>query len=189
MFTEIPDVNRRTFKAGDQIEIGEQNYRVISAPGHSNRQVCFYQAEDERLLSADMLLPKTPVPLVETRLDGSNQRELGLKMMLESFNTFEQLKVRQVYPGHGSPFSDHTTLIQTQVARIHRRKSECLSLIRSGVDTLPELLKKMYRKMPVQARLSGLAMLIGYLDLLLADQKITKIEINGQHKYRPSRIP
>ena len=182
-FTHIPAESRRVFRPGDHIEIGGQQYRVIHAPGHSHRQVCFFQPESGQLFSADMLLPKTPVPLVEPAPDDPTRREPGLPALLESYRRFKNLPVRDVYPGHDQPFSEHVRLIDAQLGRIDVRKAECLALIRQGVGSLPLLLSKMYRKLPPNARLGGLAMLIGYLDLLVEDGLVKPVRTDGVQKY------
>lgn len=184
MFSAIPTENRRVFHAGDRIKIGGQSYEVIAAPGHSNRQVCFYQPDQKILFSADMLLPKTPVPLVEPCLDDAKRRDPGLPALLKSYDRFRALEVHQVFPGHGKPFTNHRSLIDSQLERIDTRKRECLALVRDGCGSLPELLGTLYRHLSPSNRLGGLAMLIGYLDLLLAEGLVKTVVIDGNREYR-----
>ncbi len=183
MFTEIPDANRRLFRVGDMIEIGHSPYEVLAAPGHTNLQVCFYQPTTRRLFSADMLLPKTPVPVIEPMHRTSGTRYPGLPALLKSYRVYRDLDVSVVYPGHGEPFENHRGLIDAQVSRIQRRKLECLTLIRSGNHTLPGLLEDMYRTIPPNARAGGLAMLVGYIDLLLDEDLIQPVYKNGIRRF------
>ncbi len=178
----------RVFRPGDTLEFGGRAWRVVYAPGHSNRQVCFFDEQGGTLLSADMLLPKTPSPVVERSLQDGSRREKGLPQMLESYAAFRDLPVTQVYPGHGEPFGDHRALIDRQLRRIERRKNECLALVRGGCETLPALLEKMYAYMPAATRLGGLAMLLGYLDLLEAEGEVQSVEAGGLRKYLPAAL-
>lgn len=187
MFSKIPEASRRVFRAGDVIDIAGRPHKAIAAPGHSNRQVCFFDEDTKRLFSGDMLLPKTPVPLVEPRLEDPRQRDPGLPALIRSFHEFRALPIAGVFPGHGKPFNDHRGLIDDQLSRIEKRKHECLTLIRSGTGTLPGLLARMYQRLAPQNRLGGLAMLVGYLDLLLAEGKIQPIEEQGVRRYAPTK--
>jgi len=155
---------------------------VLHMPGHASHQTCFYQPETRQFLSADMLLPKTPTPIVERPPDGKTHRP-SLPIFLESLDRCEALDIETVYPGHGEPFGDHRFLIQKQRNRIHKRKQQALTLIQQGHQTPSELVDIMYARYPVQSRFAGLWMLIGYLDLLLAEEKIRQREVNGVWHY------
>lgn len=179
----VPAERVVTFPVDGQIDIGGQPWQVIYTPGHSNTQTCFYQPESRQFLAADMLLPVTPTPVIEEPLDGSNERIPGLPLFLESLALVETLDMDQVYPGHGEIFTDHRALIQRQRARIHQRKEECLALIRNGLQTFPELFTAMYGQHPYADRFSALGMLVGYLDLLVAEKAVVMWEENGVYHY------
>ncbi len=169
---DVPDESLVAFPAGGEISFGGHGWQVIYAPGHSNRQTCFYQPDTGACLAADMLLPRAPAPVVEPDLRDPGQRSRGLPRLLQSYRMFAELSIKQVYPGHGEPFQDHANVIGRQQARISRRKRDCLALIQDGCSQAPDLLEKMYSYLPQQGRLSGLGMLLGYLDLLRAEDAI-----------------
>jgi glyoxylase-like metal-dependent hydrolase (beta-lactamase superfamily II) len=165
LYAPIPPAGARVFPVDGEIEMGGLAWRVMYAPGHSNRQVCFYQPGTRQLIGADMLLPKAPSPVVEQALEGA-ARQRGLPQLLESYALCRALAVDAVYPGHGEVITNHRALIDRQVARIGKRKRKLRTLIERGEGRIPALLQKMYRYMPVRARFGGLPMLIGYLDVL-----------------------
>jgi hypothetical protein len=70
-----------------------------------------------------------------------------------------------------------------QRERILGRKAECLEFIRQGTGSVPELLDAMYAHQPGPYRTVGLWMLIGYLDLLLADGLIRQEDRDGLWYY------
>ncbi len=179
----VPAERVVTFPVDGRIEIGGQPWQVIYTPGHSNTQTCFYQPASRQFLAADMLLPVTPTPVIEEPLDGSDERIPGLPLFLESLALVETLDIDQVYPGHGDLFTDHRALIQRQRARIHQRKEECLTLIRNGLQTFPEFFTAMYGQHPYADRFSALGMLVGYLDLLVAEKAVVMWEENGVYHY------
>jgi glyoxylase-like metal-dependent hydrolase (beta-lactamase superfamily II) len=148
-------------------------------------QTCFYQPETRQLLSADMLLAITPVPIVESPAAGSTQRVPALPRFMQSLEMIEALDIDLVLPGHGRPFRNHREVIERQRERIYQRKDECLHWIESAFATPAELLEKMYAHRPIQFRFAGLWMLMGYLDLLQAEGEIELRTINGVWHYTP----
>lgn len=178
----VPADRLVTFPVDGQLEIGGMDWQVYHTPGHASHQTIFYQPQTRRLLAADMLLQRTPTPVVECPSDGQ-QRIPALPQFLDSLAFVESLDVDMVYPGHGEPFSDHRQLIQQQRARIQKRKAECLDWVRTGCDTAVTIAQKMYANRPATIMFAGLWMVVGYLDLLLAENAITVQEIDDVFYY------
>lgn len=161
----VPAGRIRTFSAGGSLELGGVPWQVLPAPGHASNQTCFYQPGSRQLLAADMLLARTPAPVLERPAEGETTTRPALAQFLDSLAMVEALEIEQVYPGHGEPFSNHRAVIQSQRQRIEQRTAECLQLIENGQRTVAALLAEMYAG---QVNLAGLWMLLGYLDLLAA---------------------
>lgn len=164
--------NLTAFRVGDQLQMGGLAWDVLYMPGHASTQTCFYQPETRQFISADMLLPKTPTPIVEQPADGKT-REPSLPVYLDSLARVEALQIDTVYPGHGEVFGEHLALIQSQRARIHQRKEETFALVQQGHGVPVELTNVMYSHYPAQFRFAGLWMLLGYLDLLEMEGRVT----------------
>lgn len=172
------------FRVGDTIPLGACGWQVLHMPGHSRYQTCFYQPDTEQLISADMLMPITPTPIVEYPPDGKT-RQPSLPVFLDSLSRLEQMPIGWVYPGHGKPFDNANGVIARQRARIHQRKEECFALVADGVETAVSLTNIMYQSYPAGLRTAGLWMLIGYLDLLLAEGRIVAdLGNDGTIRYR-----
>ncbi|RMG93339.1 MAG: MBL fold metallo-hydrolase [Chloroflexi bacterium] len=182
VYAPLPKERVRPFASDGVLELGGMSWQVLYMPGHASTQTCFYQPETRQFIAADMLLPKTPTPIVERPSHGQS-RQPALPIYLQSLDKVEALDIQTVYPGHGDPFTNHRQLIQKQRARIQLRKEECYTLIQNGHHTVLELLMKMYAHYPEQIRFAGLWMLVGYLDLLKADGLIIEKEINGVWHY------
>jgi glyoxylase-like metal-dependent hydrolase (beta-lactamase superfamily II) len=172
-----------TFAVDDTLSMGGRAWQVLHTPGHASMQTCFYQPQTRQFLSADMLLPKAPAPIVERPRGDDGQRVPALPQFLRSLTLVESLDINTVYPGHGDPFGDHRQLIQRQRQRIERRKKECLHLIENGTHTAVDLTDAMYAHRPPRLRFAGLWMLIGYLDLLKMDGLIEQREVDGVWYY------
>lgn len=180
----------RTFPPDGALQMGGMAWRVIHTPGHNSAMTCFFQPESKMLLSADHLLKTTPTPVVERPLN-SPHRLPALPQFMESMRKIAALDVEAVYPGHGRPFGvrfglDHHTVIEKQCSRIQTRKAECLAHIQQGCHIPAQLVDKMYAHHPPQFRFVGLWMLIGYLDLLVADGAIRQETVGGVWHFYPS---
>lgn len=180
----IPASRIRSFSLNGTLQMGGRVWDVLHTPGHASMQTCFYDSQNRLLLSADMLLATTPTPVVESPPDGSWNRVPALPQFLDSLAKIEALEVDRVLPGHGRSFGDHRAVIKRQRERIVQRKDECLNWIQAGYHVPAALLDKMYAHHPPGLRLTGLWMLIGYLDLLELDGSIYhKTEEGVWHYY------
>lgn len=178
----VPASRLFTFSVDGQLEIGGMTWQVYHTPGHASHQTIFYQPQTRRLLSSDMLLQRTPTPVVEHPPDG-DQRIPALPRFLDSLAFVEGLAVDIVLPGHGQPFRNCRQIIQKQRGRIMQRKAECLDWVRQGCDTAAAITGQMYTNRPTTIMFAGLWMVIGYLDLLQAENAITVQEIDGVLHY------
>lgn len=180
----IPPERIRTFDPQGMLQMGGRPWQVLYTPGHMSSQTCFYDETNRLLISADMLLATTPTPVVESPPEGVAQRVPALPRFLESLDMIDALEINTVLPGHGRPFEDHQVVIARQRARIYQRKAECLEWIRAGYSITAELLDKMYAHQPPAFRVTGLWMLVGYLDLLLAEEAVSRESIDGVWHYQ-----
>ncbi len=179
----IPADRLSTFTAGDQINLGGLAWEAIHTPGHASTLTCFYQRDARRLIASDMLLQRTPTPVTETPPHGLD-RVAALPLFLDSLDRIEALPVDIVYPGHGKSFTDLTGLARRQRDRIAARKEECYLYLSAGVETAAELMVKLYPSAAGGVNLAGLWMLIGYLDLLIGEQRVAVEEMDGIWRYR-----
>lgn len=177
----LPDI--KAFPLDQPLPLGGVDWQVLHTPGHASTQTCFYQPESKQLLASDMILWKTPVPVVERPLPPRTTRAPALYHYMQSLDRIEQLDVTIAYPGHGKPIEELPRLIQRQRQRIHRRKEECYALLANGPQSAAQIMNLMYADRPPQLRFAGLWMLLGYLDLLQAENRVTMQVVDGVHFY------
>lgn len=82
-------------KEGDMIKLGEDELKVIEAPGHSPGHICFYCAKQHFIISGDVLFNRS---IGRTDLPGGNHQAL-LKNIREKLFVLPDETV--VYSGHG----------------------------------------------------------------------------------------
>jgi glyoxylase-like metal-dependent hydrolase (beta-lactamase superfamily II) len=176
-----------TFKVGEQLVMGGLDWQVLHMPGHASHQTCFYQPDTRQFIAADMLLHRAPPPIVEEPPDGKT-RQPALPLFLQSLEFVEALDIEVAYPGHGRLITHpssamSSSLIAQQRQRIQERKQETYTLIQQGCQTVMELVDTMYAHYPAHGRISGLWMLVGYLDLLKAEKAIIERDVDGVWRY------
>ena len=128
-----------------------------------------------------MLLPLTPTPAIEMKIDEPEEREISIVRLLDSFEQMKNLPLEKVFPGHGEAFSHHKQLIDAQLARIQMRKEECLRVIQRGNTSFFDIFEHIY---PGAFNIFTLSMLKGYLDLLEIEEHIQIDTTEGYRKYR-----
>ena len=171
-WTNIPEANLKIYNIGDSLKFGDQDWEVVYMPGHSDTQTVYLQKETKKMLSADMLLSVTPTPFYELSNVLSGDRIKGLPIMMQSYQRLSELDFTMVYPGHYDVILNPKEIIKKQVDHIHKRKMQCFEFIKSGNDNYGTLYGLMYDKFT----LTAITMLVGYLDLLVEEQKIRWIE-------------
>lgn len=162
------------FEEGDFLEIGNTQWEVLNTPGHCPSQFVFLQKEQKRIFGSDMLLPIAPMPIKVENPNEKGQPVKGLVDLLNSFERLQTFNIQTVYPGHGSVFTDANAMIDKQLDRMEMRKEECYDCIKSGLNTLYHINRKMYSFQKIPPDFSGLFMVLGYIDLLEQEEKIVK---------------
>ena len=177
------------FTTRTKLQMGGKRWDVIYAPGHTTSQTCFFEPESGMLISADMLLHIAPVPVIEREpqlnTNGEVKRAPGLLQYMKSLEIFYDLDVTAVYPGHGPEFSEpHRTVIDRQRKRISMRKEQCFDLVKAGNRTMLGITNIMYSHFPEDSRITGFAMVLGYLDLLMDEGRVTCAEVEGVWQFK-----
>ena len=63
----VPAARIDTMCDGDVLTLGGQTWTAMHVPGHASMLAAFYAPASRTLLSADMLLARTPTPVFEPR--------------------------------------------------------------------------------------------------------------------------
>ncbi len=79
-------------KGGEEIELGDERYRVLDTPGHTFDHICLYGSESEILFSGDAVITH---PVYDENLGGS------LKNFIITLRHLKKLNINHIFPGHG----------------------------------------------------------------------------------------
>lgn len=122
----FPDT-QGTLNPGDTIRLGRRTYKIILAPGHSDGQLMFYDADAGLLLAGDHVLPHI-TPNIALWPDVEPD---PLGRYLQSLRDLQSLDVQWALPGHGTVFSNW----QERVIELGDHHQERLDLMESAVGT------------------------------------------------------
>ena len=167
-----------SFPVTQALTLGGLDWQPLHLTGHDSQLTCFYQPQTRQLLSSDMLMIPTATPVVETPPPGAPRRP-ALPDFLHSLDRLAALDVEIVYPGHGALFTDHRQVIRNQQIRIHERKAECWQHVAAGAQTVAMVFERLYGPRTPAVGMAGLWMVVGYLDLLQAEGRVTVETIDG----------
>ena len=129
---------------GASVTIGERRWQCLSGFGHSPEHMALHSAQDDVLISGDMLLPSisTNISVYATEPESN-----PLQLFLDSLSAMSHLTHETlVLPSHGRPFKGAPTRLQQLRAHHDDRLSELLACCRqqaiSAHEALPTLFKR-----------------------------------------------
>jgi glyoxylase-like metal-dependent hydrolase (beta-lactamase superfamily II) len=138
----VPEAYTR-LQNGQQIRIGQHDWRVITGFGHSPEHAALYSGELKVLISGDMVLPRisTNVSVFAVEPEGN-----PLQQYLDSLSAFASLPDDTlVLPSHGRPFRGLHTRIDQLRAHHEARLAEVLAACvqpMSAVDIVPLMFRR-----------------------------------------------
>ncbi len=178
----------RPLADGAQLSLSKRTLRVLHRPGHSPSDTVFFDEARGILLAADHLIghissnPLLARPLTadpEATGRHAQARPRALLTYLESLERTRAMDLSLVLPGHGEPITDHVALIDERF-RMHRRRAEKIGrLIASGPRTAHELAQELWGNVAVTQAYLTLSEVLGHVDLLLAEGRVTETEHDG----------
>jgi len=121
----IPDM--KLLEDGDEIRVGDYEFRCIVTPGHTMGHICLYEPDKKILVAGDHILIDI-TPNIQCWSDIQNP----LKHYLASLDKVYNLKVDLTLPGHRRLIENHQTRID-ELKRHHAdRLTEVLSILKAG---------------------------------------------------------
>lgn len=181
----LPPAQIQTLPPNTALTLGTLVWHTIALPGHTRYQLGLHQREHNLLISADALLPVTTVPLIEW-FEPDGRRWSSLPRLVQTLRYLQSLGLKRVYPGHGPVIGDPDSVLAVQLARIEKRKHQCLGLVADGLGTVRTLMAKMYPNYAAGSYFTGLCMLVGYLDLLQTEGSIAWYDDPSGRRYEPT---
>lgn len=155
---------------GDRLPLADRTLEVLHTPGHAQGHICLW--DGEALISGDLLLEEiSPNPVIEFAPDGARLRTLPA--LVRSLRRVEALAPAVAYPGHGEVIVGPAPRAR-ELLRHHAERRERLAALLGGRPwTLRELAAAWYPDLDRFNLFLGLSEVLGHLDLLEDDGRLT----------------
>ncbi|WP_180953972.1 MBL fold metallo-hydrolase [Bacillus sp. M6-12] len=169
---------------GDEIEIGNYNFKAIWSPGHTEGLMTFWDERNGIFISNDLVLPKITPNISFQPNSGVNP----LSDFISSLTAVRELPAEITLTGHRQSIFNLRTRINEIIHHHKERLEKIYSLVKnkgkdngvSGWDISKELFGEL--KEPVQHKFA-FAESLAHLEYLLYSSELKKKQANGQYYY------
>ncbi|HWU26766.1 MAG TPA: MBL fold metallo-hydrolase [Rhizomicrobium sp.] len=152
-----PDIRLRD---GDVIEGADFTIDCVYTPGHTSNHLCFALREERALFTGDHVMGWSTTVVAPP--DGD---------MADYMASLAKLRARDdavLWPTHGGPVENPSYLLDAYIRHRREREAQILSALGDGVETIPEIVSKLYadidKRLHAAAARSVLAHLIQLID-------------------------
>jgi len=164
MVPKIPGAYVRLMD-GTQVRIGDRLWQFISGFGHSPEHMALHDAENQLLISGDMLLPSISTNISVYAMEPESN---PLQWFLDSLDKMAHLPdVTLVLPSHGRPFHGAAKRVAQLAAHHADRLAELLAACSAQARCAHELLPVLFKR-PLDVHQTTFAMgeAVAHLNLL-----------------------
>jgi glyoxylase-like metal-dependent hydrolase (beta-lactamase superfamily II) len=175
----------RPLPDGSELEFAGRTLAVLHRPGHSPSDTLFWDRERRAVLGGDHLIAHiSSNPLISRPLGGKSGepgsgRPRALLTYMRSLRETRDMELEVVLPGHGEPVTDHVKLIDDRFALHDRRARKIGGLIEERPRSAYEIAQALWGNVAVTQAYLTLCEVLGHVDLLLEDARITEVETGG----------
>ena len=136
-FEFAPDVEVRD---GDVIECDGFSFECVYTPGHTSNHMCYRLREDRALFCGDHVMGWSTT--IVSPPDGHMGTYVAsLQRLLDADD-------RTYWPTHGAPIHDPKPYVDSLIEHRLLRARQVEACLRDGIDTIPEMVKLLYRDLP-----------------------------------------
>ncbi|NLH48034.1 MAG: MBL fold metallo-hydrolase [Myxococcales bacterium] len=171
----------RPLNDGDRIEFDDFTLRVLHTPGHTMHDACFESPEHRLLFVGDTLRPRiAPSILLARPSSPETSRPRIAYMHMKSLKRLMNTTATLALPGHGEPFENPREAAEKTLRYHHRRCDDLFALLNGRARTPYELALDLSPELPDFELFLWISEVIGYLELLEEQGKVTQEYRDGQ---------
>ena len=175
-----------TLNEGDHIDMAGYRWRVYHTPGHAGDMLCFHQPDNPMLLSSDHLLRDVSSnPLIEAPEAPGKPRPKRLLDYMREMRRMTALDAQIAYGGHGDPITDIPALVKARLAFHQKRADRLYDMFEGQPRYLYELTHMMFPTVPDTSTYLTLSEVLGHIDMLERDGRLTREMRDGVLYWQP----
>jgi glyoxylase-like metal-dependent hydrolase (beta-lactamase superfamily II) len=184
-FTEEKWRNVTFLTEGERIPLGGEVFEVVHVPGHSQSDILLWDRQTGDSIAGDHLLKIFSInAFIEPPNPGEATRPKPLLQYRSSLEKIRKLPLTMIYPGHGEPFNEHLSLIETRLQEQEKRCAQIIKILSSGEKSIFEICLEMYPHLKGKLIFLGLSQIQGHLDLLESRKMVIFEKRNSVLMYR-----
>jgi glyoxylase-like metal-dependent hydrolase (beta-lactamase superfamily II) len=172
---------------GAPVQIGDRVWQCISGYGHSPEHMALHDAQNQLLISGDMLLPSISTNISVYAMEPDSN---PLQLFLDSLEKMAHLPDQTlILPSHGRPFRGAATRIEQLCAHHADRLAELLQACNTQAKCAYELLPLLFKR-PLDMHQTTFAMgeAVAHLNLLwLSGQMQRQRDVDGTIRFRTAQ--
>ena len=134
-----PDI---TVRDGDVIECDGFSFECVYTPGHTSNHMCYRLREERALFCGDHVMGWSTT--IVSPPDGHMGTYIAsLERLLDGDD-------RTYWPTHGAPIRNPGPYVRSLIEHRRLRAYQVETCLRDGIDTIPEMVKRLYQDLPVR---------------------------------------
>jgi glyoxylase-like metal-dependent hydrolase (beta-lactamase superfamily II) len=175
----------RTMADDEALRLGRFSFHVIWTPGHTPGHACFYEPEQEAILTGDHVLPRIS-PNVSL-WPYSDEDPLG--DYVRSLRRLRGLHVKHVFPAHKYSFENLGARLEELEGHHEVRSNEIVEVVRDGADTAYTIARRLtwsvgrFDDFPSFTRRAALGETFAHLRYLVLEGRLVPREKDGMVRY------
>ena len=157
-----PDIAVRD---GDVIECDGFSFECVYTPGHTSNHMCYRLREERALFCGDHVMGWSTT--IVSPPDGHMGTYIAsLERLLDDDD-------RTYWPTHGAPIRDPKPYVESLVEHRRLRARQVEACLRDGIDTIPEMVKRLYHDLPAKMHPAAARSVLSTLTLLVEQGDVT----------------
>ena len=182
----MPDI---ILQGGEDIPVGEFNFRVIWTPGHRAGHICLYEPQQRILFSGDCI-NETMTPHIWLLAEDSTN---PLTEYIDSLEKIKKLDIKLILSGHGPPFTSLRKRAD-ELIQLHKERNELiLDMLRKGPKTAYQVGQEMiwvsvkdshWKELPLKQEGWNELQALAHLESLRYENRVTNFLNNNVVYYK-----
>lgn len=169
----------RTVAHEERVTLGDQEYQVIHAPGHTPGSSLLRSTDGTHTFTGDTVL-ETITP---NALSVSEEDHTALPTYLSTLEDLAQRDLGRIMPGHRSPFDDHRASIRRALRHAELRRQRLMKAMDEGPSSAYALVEALFPRVQGQQLFLAVSEIIGHLATLEQQGLAARQQDDGADTY------
>ena len=169
----VPDIK---VNHGDIVSGEGWSFECVHTPGHTSNHVCYQLREQKMLFCGDHVMAWSTSIIAPP--DGN------LTDYIRSLDLLLERDDKTYWPCHGPSIGDPKPFVRSYLEHRHRRIEQVLTCLKSGIDSIQEMLPVIYTELPKSMYPAAARSILSTLIYLVETHQVTTESLTLDSTYR-----